>query len=121
MRLVRLSLQMLVTGRGGLLATSAARWASSPPSPPWANSRKRRGDAVANIAYLAALIAVNLAVMNLLPLPALDGGKIFFLVVNAVCMRDHQASKFPLKYENYVHLAGLRCCWADAGHHLQDV
>lgn len=39
-----------------------------------------------NIAYIAALIAVNLAVMNLLPLPALDGGRIFFLFVNAVAM-----------------------------------
>ena len=37
-----------------------------------------------NIAYLAALLAVNLAVMNLLPLPALDGGKIVFLLIEAV-------------------------------------
>ena len=40
--------------------------------------------AVENIAYLAALLAVNLAVMNLLPLPALDGGKIVFLLIEAV-------------------------------------
>ena len=62
--------------------------------------------AVENIAYLGALIAVNLAVMNLLPLPALDGGRIFFLVINGllqlVCRRQ-----IPAKYEGYVHMAGL--------------
>ena len=56
--------------------------------------------------YLAALIAVNLAVMNLLPLPALDGGKIFFLVVNVLCMLTIRR-KIPEKYENYIHLVGF--------------
>ena len=51
-----------------------------------------------------ALVAVNLAVMNLLPLPALDGGKIFFLVVNALCMLTIR-KKIPAKFESYVHLA----------------
>ena len=55
---------------------------------------------------LAALVAVNLAVMNLLPLPALDGGKIFFLVVNALCMLTIR-KKIPAKFESYVHLAGF--------------
>ena len=64
------------------------------------------GAAIGDIAYLAALIAVNLAVMNLLPLPALDGGKILFLVVNAVSMAIFK-KQIPLKYENYIHFAGL--------------
>ena len=62
--------------------------------------------AVRNIAYLAAMIAVNLAVMNLLPLPALDGGKIFFLVINALCMLVIK-KRIPQKFETYVHLAGF--------------
>ena len=62
--------------------------------------------AVENIAYLAALIAVNLAVMNLLPLPALDGGKIFFLVINAIGLALFK-KQIPAKYENYIHFAGL--------------
>lgn len=41
-------------------------------------------DAARSLLDLAALIAVNLAVMNLLPLPALDGGRIFFLLLNGV-------------------------------------
>ena len=42
--------------------------------------------AARNIAYFAALIAINLAVMNMLPIPALDGGRIFFLLVDAVVL-----------------------------------
>ena len=62
--------------------------------------------AVENIAYIAALIAVNLAVMNLLPLPALDGGRIFFLVLNAIALLLFRR-QIPAKYENYVHFVGL--------------
>ena len=50
--------------------------------------------------------AVNLAVMNLLPLPALDGGKLFFLVVDAITLALF-GKKIPDKYENYIHIAGL--------------
>ncbi len=53
-----------------------------------------------------ALIAINLAVMNLLPLPALDGGRIFFLLVNGVCWLVARR-KIPSKYEGYVHIAGF--------------
>lgn len=52
------------------------------------------------------MIAVNLAVMNLLPLPALDGGKIFFLVINALCMLVIR-KRIPQKFESYVHIAGF--------------
>ena len=36
-------------------------------------------DGLESVAYLGAFIAINLAVMNMLPLPALDGGRIFLL------------------------------------------
>ena len=62
--------------------------------------------ALLNIFSFVALIAINLAVMNLLPLPALDGGKIFFLVINAVSMQLFK-KQIPAKYENYIHFAGL--------------
>ena len=64
------------------------------------------GDAVYNILYLSALIAVNLAVMNLLPLPALDGGRIFFLFLNGLLFGLFRRKIDP-KYEGYVHMAGL--------------
>ncbi len=63
-------------------------------------------DALWNIAYLSAFIAVNLAVMNLLPLPALDGGRIFFLGVTWAVERIFRRQVDP-KYEAWVNTAGL--------------
>jgi len=64
------------------------------------------GVAFYNIAYFAALIAVNLAVMNLLPVPALDGGRIFFLLVDAACLFLFKR-KIPEKYQAWVNTAGF--------------
>lgn len=104
-RLVRLSLKMLFTGEAGLKDLSGPVGIVSTVTQVGESSATAR-DAAKNIAYLAALIAVNLAVMNLLPLPALDGGKVFFLVVNALSMALIK-KQIPLKYENYIHFAGL--------------
>ncbi|MFR1975271.1 MAG: M50 family metallopeptidase [Oscillospiraceae bacterium] len=104
-RLVRLSLQMLVTGQAGVKDLSGPVGIVSTMTQVGEQAATTRA-AVENIAYLAALIAVNLAVMNLLPLPALDGGKIFFLVINAVSMQLFK-KQIPAKYENYIHFAGL--------------
>lgn len=104
-RLVRLSLQMLLGGEAGLGDLSGPVGIVSTMTEVGEQAATVR-DAVDNILYLAALIAVNLAVMNLLPLPALDGGKIFFLVLNALGMLVI-GKQIPAKYENYVHYAGL--------------
>lgn len=63
-------------------------------------------DGAFNIAYLAAFIAVNLAVMNLLPLPALDGGRIFLLLINTVVFAVTK-KKIPAKFEGFIHAAGM--------------
>ena len=62
------------------------------------------GAAIWNIAYFAALLAVNLSVMNLLPIPALDGGRIAFLLVDAVCLLLFRR-KIPEKYQAVVNMA----------------
>ena len=59
-----------------------------------------------NVAYLGAFIAINLAVMNMLPLPALDGGRIFLLLVNSLFTAITK-KRIPAKYEAYVHAAGM--------------
>ncbi|MBR3641123.1 MAG: site-2 protease family protein, partial [Oscillibacter sp.] len=58
------------------------------------------------IGYFAALLAVNLSVVNLLPLPALDGGRILFLIVDAISMRLFK-KKIPDKYQALVNTIGL--------------
>ncbi len=63
-------------------------------------------EALLNLLYFGAFIAVNLAVMNLLPLPALDGGRIFFLILNAILAKVIRR-KIPGKYEGAVHLIGM--------------
>lgn len=62
--------------------------------------------AASTIAYLAAFIAVNLAVMNLLPIPALDGGRLLFLLITAV-FEWLTKKKLNPKYEGYVHATGF--------------
>ena len=104
-RLVRLGLTDLITGAVGVkqmtgvvgIVDMMAEVGTSSPTV---------YDGLLNIAYLAAFIAVNLAVMNLLPLPALDGGRIFFLLVSLVAERVFRRRIDP-KYENYVNTAGL--------------
>lgn len=63
-------------------------------------------DAVENLLYFSAFIAINLSVMNLLPIPALDGGRIFFLVLNGVIALLFRR-RIPAKYEQYVHAVGM--------------
>ena len=56
--------------------------------------------------FIFALIAVNLAVMNLLPIPALDGGRVFLLLVTW-CVERVTRKKLDPKYEGYIHTAGF--------------
>lgn len=67
---------------------------------------KTTSEAFKNVAYLCAFIAVNLSVMNLLPIPALDGGRVFFLIINVIIEKITRRKVNP-KYEGYIHTAGL--------------
>lgn len=52
------------------------------------------------------LLSANLGVMNLLPIPALDGGKIFFLIIDEIAMKLFR-KKIPEKYEMAVNTVGF--------------
>lgn len=54
------------------------------------------------VAYLAALISLNLAMINLLPFPALDGGRLLFLAIRKITGRA-----ITDKMEASVHTAGI--------------
>ncbi len=99
-RMVWLSLFDLVTGRYGMselagpvgtmdiIADVTAEAASS--------------GSFENLLTIMAFITINVGVANLLPLPALDGGRFLFLVIEAVRRKPMNP-----KYEGYVHAAGL--------------
>ena len=63
-------------------------------------------DALYSIFYLGAFIAVNLAMMNMLPIPALDGGRVFLLLVTWL-IETVTRRKLNPKYEGYIHAAGM--------------
>ena len=52
--------------------------------------------------FLTAMICVNLAIINMLPLPALDGGRIIFVLITMIT-----GKKVSEKIEGTVHLAGM--------------
>ena len=57
---------------------------------------------IASMLNIAILLSANLGVMNLLPIPALDGGRLVFLFVEAI-----RRKKIPPEKEGYVHLIGF--------------
>ena len=63
-------------------------------------------DAVYDILFLGSFIAVNLAIMNMLPIPALDGGRVFLLLVTLV-IEAITRKKLDPKYEAWIHAAGM--------------
>ena len=55
-----------------------------------------------NFIHLSVIISMNLGIMNLLPLPALDGGRIVFLLIEAV-----RRKPMKMEVEAYINFAGL--------------
>lgn len=60
------------------------------------------GAAVSNIVYVMIIITVNLGIFNLLPIPALDGGRLVFLVLEGIFKKP-----VPAKFERWIHVGGF--------------
>ena len=63
-------------------------------------------DAVLNLLYFGGFLGINLAIMNLLPIPALDGGRAVCLLLT-VGFEKITKKKLDPKYEGYLHAAGM--------------
>ena len=97
------SLKGLLTGRFGLNEVAGpVGTAQAISQAAGAGLSQGFGQALRNILVMMTMITVNLGIINLLPLPALDGGRLLFLIWEGVTRRP-----VPAKYEGYVHAAGF--------------
>ena len=65
------------------------------------NTQAQTGGFVA-LLYLAGFLSVNIGIMNLLPFPALDGGRILFILIELILGR-----RVPPEKEGMVHFIGI--------------
>lgn len=70
---------------------------------PWRNFLS----AFISVMRVMALITVNLGLFNLLPVPALDGGRLVFILIEMIIRKP-----VPAKYEAIVHFVGLMLLFA---------
>ncbi len=89
------SLYDLITGRYGIEAVSGPVGITEELV-----SAARSG--ARNLVYLAVVISMNVGFMNLLPIPALDGGRLLFEVIEAVIGKPVNRT-----VEGYIHLVGM--------------
>lgn len=54
------------------------------------------------VLMILALISINIGIFNLLPIPALDGGRLFFLLIEGIFRKP-----INRKYEGWIHAVGL--------------
>lgn len=102
---VRLSIQMLCTGKAGLSDMTGPVGIVQQMSSV-ADSSETWGIAILNLLLFGGFIAINLSVMNLLPIPALDGGRVVALLLTTV-IEAITRKKLNPKYEGYIHAAGM--------------
>ena len=60
------------------------------------------GTVLLTIINIAILLSVNLGVLNLMPLPALDGGRLVFMFIELI-----RGKPVPAEKEGFVHLIGF--------------
>lgn len=99
-RIVWISLLDLVTGRYGLSELSGPIGTVTYIADA-AQTAAQKTD-YSYLFSMLAMIAVNIGLFNLLPLPALDGGRLFFIFIEIIFRKP-----VPVKYEGWVHAIGL--------------
>ena len=104
-KLVWLSLGMLLSGKAGLQDMSGPVGIVSMMND-MAQASSTVTGAVLNLLYFGGFIAVNLGVMNMLPVPALDGGRVFALLLTTG-IEKITGKKINPKVEGYIHGAGM--------------
>ena len=65
-------------------------------------TQEASGTDITPILTILALISINIGIFNLLPIPALDGGRLFFLIIEGIFRKPVNR-----KYEGWIHAVGL--------------
>ena len=104
-RSVIVSLEMLLTGKAGLQDMSGPVGIVQIMSDT-AEASETAGIAFLNMLSIGGFIAINLAVMNMLPIPALDGGRVVCLLLTAA-YEGITRKKVNPKFEAYLHGVGM--------------
>ncbi len=99
-RVVWVSLVDLVTGQFGLSDLSGPIGTVSYIADAAQNATQQTDYTM--LLMMMALITINIGFFNLLPLPALDGGRLFFVFIELVFRKP-----VPKKYQGWVHAVGL--------------
>ncbi len=98
------SLRMLVTGKVGLKDLSGPVGIVKVMGDTYDTSQSAGGTgmAILSMVNFSIFLSANLGIMNLLPLPALDGGRLLFLIIEAI-----RRKKIDPEKEGMVHFVGL--------------
>ena len=102
---VIVSLKMLFTGQAGFQDMSGAVGIVHIMSET-ASETKETSTAILTLLVFGGFLAINLSVMNILPIPALDGGRILGLLLTTA-IEAVTRKKIDPKYEGYIHTAGM--------------
>jgi len=102
---VIVSLKMLVTGQAGVKDMTGLVGIVDMMADV-ASESQTTAIAMLNLLSFAGFIAINLGVMNLLPIPALDGGRVVGLLLTTG-IEAVTRKKINPKYEGYIHGAGM--------------
>ncbi|MGI5958094.1 MAG: site-2 protease family protein [Massiliimalia sp.] len=93
--MVWLSLRDLLTGKVGFDQVSGPVGVGSVLG-------EAAGMGMEQLLILIAFLTINIGIFNLLPIPALDGGRLLFIIIEMI-----RRKPINRKYEAYIHAAGL--------------
>jgi regulator of sigma E protease len=96
-------LVLLKQSIGGMISAGAAPELSGPIGIAQMTGEVSRDGGLSGWLSVGILLSINLAIINILPFPMLDGGRIVFVVIEWI----RRGKRIPPEKEGMVHLVGL--------------
>lgn len=100
-QMVRLSLVDIVTGKYGMKELSGPIGTISAIAQTTSQA-ENFGDKILTALSFLSMLTINVGVFNLLPIPALDGGRLFFIFIEML-----RKKPIPTKFEGIIHTVGI--------------